>query len=290
MQTWQVGDATITKIVELESVGDAELMLPAATPEAVEGIDWLYPHFMTRDGRLRTSIHSLVIETPERRILVDTALGNQKQGRPVDAWNNLDTPFLRRLAEAGFPAESIDTVLFTHLHMDHVGWNTRLVDGNWVPTFTNARHLVVREELDHWRADAETATDGMRRAYAAAFADSVRPVVEAGLVDLVGNRHQVGDGVRLAPTPGHTPGHVSIEITSRGERALITGDCIHHPAQLAHPEWTSHGDLDAAQAVRTRRELLSALADDRSLLIGTHFAGPTAGYVVRDGDSYRLHA
>jgi glyoxylase-like metal-dependent hydrolase (beta-lactamase superfamily II) len=288
VRKWQIGDVTVTKIVELESAGDTELMLPQATPAAVGTSDWLYAYFTTHDGRLRTSIHSFVIETPARRIVVDTGLGAHKQGRPVEAWNNLRSPLLDRLTKSGFPPESVDTVLFTHLHMDHVGWNTHLVDGAWMPTFTNSRHLIVAEELDHWRENAETATGGMRLAYAAAFADSVRPVVDAGLVDLVGNDHRVSDEIRLIPSPGHTAGHVSVEITSAGERAVITGDCIHHPSQLAHPEWTSTGDLDAEQAIRTRRALLSALADDQALLIGTHFAGPTAGRVLRDGDSFRL--
>lgn len=288
MQTWQVGAVKVTKVVELERTGGTELMLPPATPDAVKGIDWLQPHFMTRDGQLKTSNHSLIIETPARRIIVDTSLGNDKKDRPVSAWNNLRTPFLSDLAEAGYPADSIDTVLFTHLHMDHVGWNTHLVDGVWVPTFTNSRHLMVREEYDHWRANAETATDGIHRSYAAAFVDSVQPVVEAGLVDLVSDDYQVCDEVRLISTPGHTAGHTSVEITSAGERAIITGDCIHHPCQLTHPEWTSAGDLDAEQATHTRRQLLSSLANDQALLIGTHFAGPTAGHVVRDGKAFRL--
>ncbi|MBX7267749.1 MBL fold metallo-hydrolase [Micromonospora sp. Llam7] len=219
---------------------------------------------------------------------MDTALGSHKRGRPVEAWNNLRPPLLNRLTESGFPPEPIDTVLFTHLHMDHVGWNTHLVDGVWVAPFTNSRHLIVAGDLDHWRRYAETATGGMRLAYAAAFADSVRPVLDAGLVDTVGSNHAISDEVRLISTPGHTAGHVSVETASAGERAVITGDSIHHPCQLAHPEWTSADDLDAEQAVRTRRELLSALAYDQALLIGTHFAGPTAGRVLRDGESFRL--
>lgn len=286
MRQWRIGAVTVTKVVELEATGGFRFVLPQATREAIGGIDWLKPHFMTDEGRVKTSVHALVVETPTRRIIVDTCLGNDKQGRAVPGWNGLDLPFLDDLTAAGYPPETIDTVLCTHLHVDHVGWNTRLdADGHWVPTFTNARHLFVRPEFAYWRSVWETGDDAE---HAAVFADSVRPVDEAGLVDLVDNDHAVCDEVRLVPTTGHTPGHASVLITSEGEEALITGDFLHHPVQLAHPEWSSKPDWNPEMSTRTKHETFTWLADRGTLMIGTHFADPSAGRVVRDGNAFRL--
>ena len=279
---WRIGSVTVTKIVELESTGGSRFILPQATREAVGGMHWMKPHFMDDEGRLKMSVHALVIETPSRRIVVDTCIGNDKQGRFVPTWNGLQGPFLRDLAAAGFERESIDTVMCTHLHVDHVGWNTMMVDGRWVPTFPNARYLMARAEFEYWQAKRDHDEQE------AVFADSVRPVFEAGLVDLVETTHRVCDEVRLVPTVGHTPGHVSVEISSGGEQALITGDFVHHPCQMAWPQWASAADFDPEQSTRTRREVFGRLAGTPTLVIGTHFAGATAGRVVRDGDAFRL--
>ncbi len=282
MQKWRVGDVTITKVVEIEMTGGTRFILPDATREACAPIEWLKPHFMDDEGRLRMSVHALVIETPSRRIVVDTCLGNDKQGRSVPNWNQLQGSFLRDLEAAGFAPESIDTVLCTHLHVDHVGWNTRLVGDAWVPTFTKARYLIGRAEFEYWR-DQDASAEQV-----AVFADSVRPVFDAGLVDLVATDHRVCDDVSFVPSLGHTPGHVCIRIASKGEEALISGDFVHHPCQMAHPEWAAAVDYDQQHSTRTRNEIFAALAGTPTLLIGTHFAGVTAGRVVRDGDSYRL--
>lgn len=282
MQKWRIGEVTVTKIVELETTGGSRFILPQATREACIGIGWMRPHFMDDEGRLKMSIHALVVETPSRRIVVDTCLGNDKQGRSVPTWNGLQGPFLRDLAAAGFARESIDTVLCTHLHVDHVGWNTMLVGGRWVPTFPNARYLMGRTEFEYWRSKRDHAEQS------SVFDDSVAPVFDAGLVDLVDTDHRVCDEVRLVPTVGHTPGHVSIEITSGGQSALITGDFVHHPCQMAWPAWASTADYDAEQSTRTRREVFGRLAGTPTLVIGTHFAGATAGRVVRDGDAFML--
>ena len=282
MQKWRIGRVTVTKIVELEVTGGSRFILPQATYEEILPIGWLQPHFADERGRLKMSIHALVVETPERRIIVDTCLGNDKQNRRIPTWNNLQGPFLADLAAAGYPRESIDTVLCTHLHVDHVGWNTILVDGKWVPTFPRARYLMGRVEFDHWRNQHE------RDDMAAIFADSVKPVHDAGLVDLVETDHRVSDEISLVPTIGHTPGHVSVLIRSQGEQALITGDFMHHPCQIARPHWSSAADSDPEQAERTREQMLEELAERPVLVIGTHFAGATAGHIVRDGDAYRL--
>jgi len=279
---WRVGEVTVTKIVELEVTGGSRFILPQATYEAVLPIGWLQPDFADERGRLKMSIHALVIETPRRRIIVDTCLGNNKKNRRIPTWNNLQTSFLADLAAAGYARETVDTVVCTHLHVDHVGWNTMLTGGRWVPTFPNARYLMGRVEYARWSSQRE------REDMTAILADSVAPIWDAGLVDLVETDHRICDEISLVPTPGHTPGHVSVRIASRGEEALITGDFMHHPCQIARPEWSSTADSDPEEARRTREAMLIGLAGTSTLVIGTHFAGRTAGRIIRDGDTYRL--
>jgi glyoxylase-like metal-dependent hydrolase (beta-lactamase superfamily II) len=279
---WRIGEVWVTKIVELEVTGGSRFILPQATYEAVLPIDWLRPDFADERGRLKMSIHALVVETPSRRIVVDTCLGNDKENRRIPTWNRLQTSFLADLAAAGYSRETIDTVICTHLHVDHVGWNTMLVDGRWVPTFPNARYLMGRVEHAHWTQQDE------REDMTAVLTDSVTPVWNAGLVDLVETDHRICEEISLVPTPGHTPGHVSVRIASGDEESLITGDFMHHPCQIARPEWSSTADSDPALARQTREQTLTRLAGTSTLVIGTHFAGRTAGHVVRDGDAFRL--
>jgi len=274
MNQWQIGKIRVTRIMEMELAGGTRFILPEATREACLPLEWLRPHFMDSQGNLIMSVHALVVDTGDRRIIVDTCIGNDKQ-RSIPAWSNLQTSFLRDLDSAGYPRESIDTVLCTHLHVDHVGWNTMLVDNQWVPTFPNARYLLAEKEWRHWDS---VGGDPMN---AELLNDSVRPVLAAGLVDLVDWEHEVCEGVRLAPTPGHTPGHVSIHIESGGEKALITGDWIHHPCQMTRTDWCSSADHDQHQARATRETLLENYTDKPVLIIGTHFATPTAGRVKR---------
>ena len=282
MMKWRIGEVTVTKIVELEVTGGSRFILPQATPEAILPINWLRPDFVDERGRLKMSIHALVAETPSRRILIDTCLGNDKENRRIPTWNKLHGSFLADLAAAGYPRESIDTVVCTHLHVDHVGWNTMLVDGSWVPTFPNARYLMGRVEFAHWTGQRQ------RDDVAAVLADSVTPVWDAGLADLVETDHRLCDDINLVPTLGHTPGHVSVRIASRGEEALITGDFMHHPCQIARPDWSSTADTDPTEARHTRERMLTRLSDTPILVIGTHLAGRTAGGIVPDGGAFRL--
>jgi glyoxylase-like metal-dependent hydrolase (beta-lactamase superfamily II) len=220
---WNVGRVKITKIVELETVGSTRFILPLATPEEIQKLPWLIPDFATEEGRLKMSIHSLVVETPARRIVVDTGLGNDKEGRKVPTWNNRKEPFLETMTAAGFPPDSIDTVLCTHLHVDHVGWNTRLVGGKWLPTFANARYVFGRTEYEHWRDHSDEPEKS------AIFNDSVKPIVDAGKAELVASDARLCDEITLISTPGHSPGHMSLHIKSDGEEGLLTGDIAHHP-------------------------------------------------------------
>jgi glyoxylase-like metal-dependent hydrolase (beta-lactamase superfamily II) len=278
---WTLGRVRITSVTEVEIPIPGRGIVPEATPEALAPhAAWLAPHFVTEDGRLRLLVQALVVESEGRRIVVDTCVGNDKR-RPLPIFDGLKTSFLRDLEGAGFPPESIDTVVCTHLHVDHVGWNTMKRDGRWVPTFPNARYLVVRPEWEHWsKLDDRTHGD--------VLGDSVQPIFDAGLADLVEPGHRVTGEVRLEPTPGHTPGHTSVRIHSDGHEAVITGDLMHHPVQCAHPEWGSIADSDPEQARRTRRAFLEAQAGRPVLVIGTHFAGPHPGHVVREGAAFRF--
>ena len=288
-RSWQIGDVKITKITETEMLRSPAGAFPNAEPDALDGVGWLRPDFVSDEGDLRFSFHALVIDTGSHRILVDTCFGNDKIRSKAAFCHQLDLPFLADLKMAGYDRESIDTVLCTHLHTDHVGWNTMLVDGQWVPTFPNARYLVDKAEYEHWTHALETAGDELMDAMLVeTFADSVKPVVDAGLIDLVACDHRICEEVRLIPTRGHTTGHVSVIIDSEGQRALITGDSMHHPCQLVHVHWSPGVDHDADQAADTRRALIGLLADTPTLVIGTHWAGPSAGYIVRDGPVHAL--
>jgi glyoxylase-like metal-dependent hydrolase (beta-lactamase superfamily II) len=278
---WNVGKVKITKVVELETVGSTRFILPLATNDEIRKLPWLIPHFATEEGRLKMSIHSLVVETPSQRIVVDTGLGNDKEGRNVPTWNNRQGPFLETMREAGFPPDSIDTVLCTHLHVDHVGWNTRLVAGRWVPTFVNARYVFGKTEYEHWR-DHSIEPDK-----AAVFNDSVKPIVDAGRADLVAGDARLSDEITLIPTAGHSPGHLSILIRSDGEQCLLSGDVAHHPCQMAHLDWSSTADSDPVRSALTRRELFSRFADTPTPVIGGHFG---AGRIRRDGDAFKFIA
>ena len=276
---WNVGKVKITKIVELETTGSTRFILPLATNEEIRKLPWLIPDFANEEGRLKMSIHSLVVETPSRRIVVDTGLGNDKEGRKVPTWNNRKDAFLETMTSAGFPPDSIDTVLCTHLHVDHVGWNTKLAGGQWVPTFGNARYVFGKTEYEHWR-DYRDESDKV-----AVFNDSVKPIVDAGKAELVASDARLADEITLIPTPGHSPGHISIHIKSDGEEGLLTGDVAHHPCQMAHLDWSSTADSDPVRSTVTRRELFSRFADTPTLVIGGHF---NAGHIRRDGDAFKF--
>lgn len=279
MLSWQVGRVKITRIVEMDLPVPAEFM-KGATPAELRKLPWLYPHFVSEDdSTLNLSVHALLVEAPGLRLVVDTCVGNDRP-REFTGGEALSTPFLQHLGEAGWSRDGVDAVVCTHLDVDHIGWNTMLEDGKWVPTFPKANYLIGRQEYEFWKGvdEAEQVT---------AMGDSIKPIFDAGLVQLVEQDHVISPEVRLTPSIGHTPGHVSVMIESEGERAVITGDMTHHPCQMAHPDWTLV-DVDPKVAVLTRSRLFAEWADQRILVIGTHFAAPTAGYIVRDGAAFRF--
>jgi len=283
MLSWQVGAVKVTRVVEMElpiAYDERQPFLAEATPEALRRTPWLYPHFVNEQDQMLLSIHALLVETPSLRLVVDTCIGNDK-ARGMMRGQALSTPFLDHLEGAGWSREGVNAVVCTHLHVDHVGWNTMLEDGRWVPTFPNARYLIGRRELEHW----SSVTDGEQPEI---LADSVQPILDAGLAELVEMDHRISPEVRLIPSAGHTPGHVSVIIESEGETAVITGDMTHHPCQLAHPDWSPPFDSDPKEAARVRARLFAEWADDEVLVIGTHYAAPTAGRIRRDGEVYRF--
>ena len=282
MLSWQVGRVRITRIVEMVlpvPAGEA-FFLPQATAAELRKSPWLYPHFVGEDDTLKLSIHALLVDAPGLRLVVDTCIGNDRP-RSITGGQPLATPFLQHLAEAGWSRDGVDAVVCTHLHVDHVGWNTMLEGGKWVPTFPMARYLIGRREYDFWSAEGDAEQQTI-------LGDSVKPIFEAGLAELVELDHVISPEIRLVPSTGHTPGHVSVMIASEGAQAVITGDMTHHPCQLAHPDWSPPFDSDRKASAATRARLFAEWADQPILVIGTHYAAPTAGRIVRDGAAYRM--
>jgi glyoxylase-like metal-dependent hydrolase (beta-lactamase superfamily II) len=284
---WKVGDTTITKLEEIV-YDEFPDVIPAVTPEVVKKVKWLFPHFVTDEGVLSLSIHSLIVDTPGPTLIVDTCIGNGRDRNPFEIMHMLSTSYLDDMKAAGYQPDGIDYVLCTHLHLDHVGWNTQRVDGKWVPTFPNASYLMGKEDLELWGSIDENTDDDFMELQRRVFEDSMQPVLDAGLAKPIESPAEVCDGVRLIPTPGHTPGHCSVVVESKGESAMITGDFLHHPIQFNDPDLSSPFDVDSAAAVATRHRVFGEYADSATLIIGTHFTGPTAGRLVRDGDTYRL--
>ncbi len=284
MLQWKIGDVSVTRIVEMEMTTPYSEKYPfirEAKPDALKDTDWLYPHFVTPEGALNVSIHALLVEAPGLKLVVDTCIGNDRP-RGIVGKRPLSTKFLEALESTGVKRTDVNAVVCTHLHVDHVGWNTMLVDGKWIPTFPNARYLIGKQEYEHWIAEKDGETPAI-------MADSVTPIFNAGLADLVPMDHKLTNEIRLTPTTGHTPGHVSVVIESKGATAIITGDMMHHPCQIAHPDWSPDFDSDKQAARVTRAKFLGDVADKPVLVIGTHFAAPTAGHVTRDGAAFRFN-
>jgi glyoxylase-like metal-dependent hydrolase (beta-lactamase superfamily II) len=281
---WRVGDVEIARIVEVNAwEDDITMLLPDATPEFVQQFKWLQPHFATPDGKMILSFQAFVLRSRGRSFMIDTCIGNDRH-REFPVFTHMQTSFLADLRAAGFPPEDISGVLCTHLHFDHVGWNTMLVDGKWVPTFPQARYYFGRKEWAHWKHLRDTG--GYH--HMDHLADSIDPVMDAGLVDFIDPDFQLTDEVSLIPTPGHTPGHVSVLVRSKGEQAVITGDMMHHPIQLAVPAQEGRFDMDKPAAAQTRVEFVNRFSDTPTLVIGSHFSDPSAGHIVRDGAAWKL--
>ena len=294
---WNVGAVEITRHVELETDKGNQFILPGATKDVVKSVPWLYPTFANERGAMKLSIHMLVIDTPDgKRIGVDTCIGNDKK-RGFPAWTNRSGPFVEEITQAGYAPETFTHIMCTHLHVDHVGFNTILdkTSGKWLPTFPNAKYIFGKTEFEHWLKETRETGGSGGTTDSEIMHDSILPIVEAGLSMLVDSDAIIVNEsnciIRLIPTPGHTPGHISVFIQSNGEEALITGDCIHHPVQMARLDIGAvNADSDIRQASQTRMMLLGRLADDKPKcrVFGTHFATPSCGFVRRDGAAFKF--
>ncbi len=273
MQSRQLGDITINRQVELEAPFAPPLEnLDEALPEAIEPHrHWLEPNALDPEtGRMILSVQSYLLRTRHHTILIDTCIGCRKSYDGIPAWKDLrDDIWLRNLAAAGVGPGDIDYVLCTHLHLDHCGWNTRLVDGRWRPTFSNAKYILAALEYAACEADGT-----------AVFRENVLPIMEAGQAVLVDTDYALDDEVWLTPAPGHTAGHVAVNIASKGRNAVMIGDLMHSPVQLAHPEWSPSFDFDPALSAETRRRFLDSHCETDTLVLTAHFPSPSVGHVV----------
>ena len=281
-----VGGIVWHRVVETEGPEFAPgFLLPDASPEALAPHrGWLEPRFLDPvSGKLVLAVQSYLLRTSRHVVLVDSCVGNGKERRFHAPWSRRASPeWLDRLAALGAAPEDVDFVLCTHLHADHVGWNTRLVDGRRTPTFPNARYIFARTELEYWLALNEKGkkySDGC-------IDDSVLPVIEAGQAEIVADDHALDDEIRLRPSPGHTPGHVCIELASGGRRAVLSGDVCHTPLQCREPGWSAVGCADRAQSAATRRAFLDAHCETDVLVMTAHFPSPSTGYVRRMGEAF----
>jgi glyoxylase-like metal-dependent hydrolase (beta-lactamase superfamily II) len=277
-----LGDAEIHGIADLPRFAlPLKLLLPDADlPVLEEARAVLDPdHLDYAAGELLLVVQTLALRIAGRTILVDTCVGEHKP-RPVrpDWHQRRASGYLDRLAAAGIAPEEVDLVLCTHLHADHVGWNTRLEGGRWVPTFPRARYLVGRTELAHWQ-ERPLANHG-------AYADSVVPILELGRMDVVDDGHELAPGATLTPLPGHTPGQMGVSLDLPQGRAILCGDAIHSPVQVLHPDWSSAFCTDPAGARATRRAILAEAVEHDTLIVPAHFRGCGCARIRRAGDRF----
>jgi len=277
---WGVGQAVITSVVEdqIDHI-PPEFFFADATTDAVRRQAWLVPDYADAGGNVSLRVQAFVIEIDDLVVVIDPCVGNGKV-RSLPFWHDQSWPFLERLASAGISPDDVDLVIHTHLHADHVGWDTHREGEAWVPTFHRARHLYTAADLEFARTSGMDGED--------VFGDSIAPILDAGLADIVDVHADLGHGLVLESSPGHTPGHVSLWVESDGEQALITGDFLHHPVQFAEPDWAEIADFDVEVARATRRRMIGRAAETGALVLGTHFAGRPAGRVTVAGDRWRF--
>jgi glyoxylase-like metal-dependent hydrolase (beta-lactamase superfamily II) len=285
--TFSVDDLTIHRVIEQETTYLPALeLLPALTPDVLaENRAWLkQAAAIDAEDVLILCFQSYIVKTPHHTILIDSCIGNDKPRPNRAKWNmKTDDTYMQGLAAAGVSVADIDFVMCTHLHVDHVGWNTRLKNGRWVPTFPNARHVFAKTEFDYW-------TEQNAKTPVPAFGDSVLPIVEANRAEIVTNDFMIGDHVRILPTPGHTPGHVAFSFGKAKDTAVFSGDLVHSPLQARYPELSMKFDVDQAQAAVTRRAFLERFCDTGTVCCTAHFPSPSTGRIRRWGDGFSCEA
>ncbi|HTA99889.1 MAG TPA: MBL fold metallo-hydrolase [Bradyrhizobium sp.] len=281
------GDLTIHRIIEQETTFLPALdLLPGLTADVLaENRPWLREAgAIDENDVLILCFQSYIVKTPHHTILVDSCIGNDKPRPLRPKWNmKTDGTYMRGLATAGFSVDEIDFVMCTHLHVDHVGWNTRLEEGRWVPTFPNARYVFGKTEFNYW-------TEQNAKAEVPPFGDSVLPIVEAKKAEIVRDDFEIGDHVRILPTPGHTPGHVAFSFGRGRDAAVASGDLMHSPLQARYPELSAKFDVDQLQAATTRRNFMERYCDTDTVCCTAHFPSPSAGRIRRWGDGFSCEA
>ena len=267
----------IKRVIEISDSGNLPL-IPDATPENLKKIPWLFPEFISSAHGLKLVIQLIVIESNGKIIIVDTCVGNHKNIY-YKPWANKENKFLEKLVALGIKRENVDFVICTHIHLDHVGWNTFKNNDEWETTFPNAEYIFSEKELDHARKFENTLHGDILK-------ESIDPVLRAGQAKLISPPYSIDKNIKIINTPGHTPGHMSVVINYGGFNAYVTGDMIHHPCQIAYPEWGTYYDVDKELAMKTRKRFLEKNAEQDSIIIGTHFSGSSIGKIIKDGDKY----
>jgi len=290
VKSWKVGDVTVSRIVEVWDFQDnIQMTMPETTAEEVIAMEWLHPHYATPEGKQRMNFQGFVVQVPngsggQRVIVVDSCIGAGRE-RDFEVFSDLPEGFIEDLESLGITREDVDTVFCTHLHFDHVGWNTYKdpETGEYKPTFPNARYLFGKTEFEAWK---DIRKDGHHSE--THMIECVDPIVEAGMADFIDTDHRICDEIACEPSHGHTPGHIHVCIESKGERAVITGDLMHHPMQCAMPHREATFDMDKESGRQTRMGFVDKYKDSGVLVIGAHFFEPTAGHVEtgEDGETW----
>jgi glyoxylase-like metal-dependent hydrolase (beta-lactamase superfamily II) len=290
MDDFVIGGVQIRRIEEMLGPAAAakEFFREFSNEEFEPHIDWLAPRFYEpASGKLVASVHSWLLRTSRHVVLIDACSGNHKPRPGMTRYDMLETPYLERLKAAGVTPEEVDFVMCSHLHVDHVGWNTRLENGRWVPTFPNAKYIISRLEHDYWskKAQQQETMQALKNVYN----DSVLPVVESGRAIMFSETYSLDDALTVVPAPGHTPGHVRIDLRSRSESAVFCADVLHNPVQIPLWHWNTIFCEDPEQAKRTRHEVLCHCADTGALLMPCHFGRPHVARVSRRQDTFEVH-
>jgi glyoxylase-like metal-dependent hydrolase (beta-lactamase superfamily II) len=284
MDALTLGEVTIQRVIEIprSSYPTAKMLPTSEVDRIARHMSWMRPDFFDEaTGDIGSRIQTWIVRTPDHTVLIDTGVGNGKQRDDNPLWHMREGTFLDDLRRAGVAPEHVDLVLCTHLHVDHVGWNTVWCEGRWVPTFPRARYVFAGEEWTFWKEVEEASMEP-----SGCIADSVVPVVEAGQVDLVDATHRIDRWLAYEPTVGHTPGHVAVRLTTTAGDAVFSGDLMHRVVQVAEPQWSSQFCYDPVQAARTRREFVERQAVSGDLVLPAHFPHP--GRIVRTPDGHRF--
>ena len=285
----KTGDILINRVVDLEHVPfPSELIFPDSTPKIINEMkNRLAPeHFSRKSNQLLLSFHSFLVRTDDSLILVDACCGNDKNRPTRQMWHMRNGNYLKNLRQAGVEPKDINYVMCTHLHADHVGWNTQLKNGRWLPTFPNAKYLFSKKELSYWEKKArDNLFDPINYG---SYEDSVLPVIKAGQVELVNDEYSLETGINLEPAHGHTPGNFVVHVRSNGFHTIISGDVLHHPIQLAYPKWSINFCIDPLQSQKSRLDFLKKYANTNALILPAHFQFPEYGKIISDGATYQI--